>query len=114
MSACVLSACVCMCAVYVSMFICACVCACTFVCVRGTDLFPHREDSPCLIRVERLRVRQRDRETGKERKKKKTEDGKKETQGAAGIECIRGFILIHSSFITTMSRKSHGEGHEVF
>ena len=42
------------------------------MCVRGADLFPHREDSPCLIREERLRVRQGDRQTGRERKNKKT------------------------------------------
>lgn len=35
------------------------------VCFRSTDLFPHREDSLCLIREERLRVRQGDRRTSR-------------------------------------------------
>lgn len=50
-----------------------CMCLCVCVCFRGTDLFPHREDSPCLIREERLRARQGDGQMrgGKKKKKKK-------------------------------------------
>lgn len=74
---------VCMCPICMCMHVCSLrlyVNLCVYVCVRGTDLFPHREDSPCLIREET--GRQTDGQDGRERTKKQKMGGK-ETQGAA-------------------------------
>lgn len=63
-----------MCAVYVCMLICVCV----HVCVRGTDLFPHREDRPCLIREGRLRVRRKDRQADRQANRQTDRKGEEE------------------------------------
>lgn len=90
-----------------------CMCLCVCVCFRGTDLFPHREDSPCLIREERLRARQGDGQMrGGKKKKKKKRCGERNTGSSSGgldENVFRG----PSSSITTMSRNGHGE-FEVF
>lgn len=99
-------------------FVCTCACACVTVCVcfRSTDLFPHREDGLCLIREERLRVRQWDGHMRVERranlnKKKKVWKDRATRSGRESLEeCVYlGSVLLHSSFIMTASRSSRGE-----